>query len=181
MPTSLRESSRKREALSGTHSHAPALWVPALRCAAAGTTAEGEPSRDRHAAVGDDYLAGDEACGGRRQEGGDAADLVRGADAPQRRRAVAALERLLVLPQGAREIGLDEPRRDAVDAHVLRPPLDREVAAEGEIGGFRDAVGADHLGAANAGDRRHDDHRSAAPRRHARNGEAAEPEVALDV
>jgi DNA-binding transcriptional LysR family regulator len=49
-----------------------------------------------------------------------------------------------VLPQRLGEVGLDQARRDAVDAHVVRAVFVRQVARQLHVGGLADAVGADH-------------------------------------
>src|SRR6185437_14026479 len=92
---------------------------------------DGKPGNDeaelrrcrRHAAVDHDRLAGHEGRGIGSEIGDRAGDLVGLADAAERRGGTAALQPLLVLPQRAGEIGLDEAGRDAVDAHALGPPL----------------------------------------------------------
>ena len=58
---------------------------------------------DGDAAIGDDHLAGDE--GGRigGEKHGDAADVARLAEAPQRGRLDTLMAPLLVFPEGARE------------------------------------------------------------------------------
>ena len=89
---------------------------------------------------------------------------------PMRRSGVAGARRfrLLVFPQRAGEIGLHQARRHAIDAHALRAPFAGEAAAQREVGGFGDAVGADHGGAAQAADRGDDDDRAVAAFGHLR-------------
>ena len=75
---------------------------------------------------------------------------------PRRRSGVASIalaRALLVFPQRAGELGLHQPGRDGVDAHVLRAPLGGEVAHQVVVGGLRDAVGADHRVGEDAADR----------------------------
>src|SRR6266404_1136107 len=96
-------------------------------------------ARDRHAAIGDDDLAGDKAGGRRGEEKGDAGDVLGLADAAERRRLQAALELRRILPERPGEVGLDQPGGDAVDADIVLAPLDREVAGELEIRRLGDA------------------------------------------
>ena len=93
----------------------------------------------------------------------------------------AALEVFRVFPQRAGEIGLDQARRHAIDADALRAPFAGEAAAQREIGRFRNAVGADHGGTAQAADGGDDHHRAVAALGHLRDRQRAEPDVALDV
>src|SRR5262245_4533186 len=125
-------------------------------------------SRDRHAPIGNDDLAGDEARSRRGKERSDAADLVGFADPPQRRARQSALQQHFVLQQRASEVGVDEARCDTVDAHVLWSPLNGELAGQGKIRRFGYGVAAQSLRAAQACDRRYDRHAAAAALRHAR-------------
>ena len=95
--------------------------------------------RDRRAAVDDDGPAGDESAGARRRR------------CPRARRGGAAVSpplaggaALRVLVEHVGEFGFDETRGDAVNPHIARPPFDREVAAEGIVGGLRHAVHSEH-------------------------------------
>ena len=103
---------------------------------------------------------------------------------PMRRSGVVAVRRLrllLVFPQRAGEIGLDQARRHAIDAHALRAPFAGEAAAQREIRRLGNAVGADHGGAAQAADGGDDHDRAVAALGHLRDRLRAEPDVALDV
>src|SRR6185312_2120750 len=100
--------------------------------------------RGRHTAVDHDGLAGHEGGGIGGEIGHGARDLVGLADPAKRRGGTAALQALLVLPQCAREIGLHQARRHAIDAHALRAPFAGKAAGERKVGGLGDAVGADH-------------------------------------
>ena len=110
-----------------------------------------------------------------------AGDLVGLADAAQGGGGAAAFQALLVFPQRAGEIGLDQARRDAIDAHALRAPFAGEAAAQRKIRRLGNPVGADHRRAAQAADRGDDHHRTVAAFRHRRDRVAAQPDVALDV
>src|SRR5579871_6559846 len=149
--------------VTGTASHGEdnAVWVPAF----AGTTAwmvygKALHRCGGHAAVDHDGLPGHEGRGIRGEISHRARDLVGLADPPQRRGGAAVFQALLVLPQRAGEIGLDQARRDAVDADALRAPFAGEAAAQREIGSLGDAVGADHGRAAHAADGGDDDDRA---------------------
>src|SRR6266404_8263500 len=101
----------------------------------AGTTCGGsygeESSRSRgRAAVDHDRLAGHEGRGVGGEIGYRAGDLVGFADPAQRRGGGAVLQPRLVFPQRAGEIGLDEARRYAIDAHAFRAPFAGEAAAQ---------------------------------------------------
>src|SRR3546814_10304835 len=65
------------------------------------------------------------------------------ADALQRRGGGRAFEVLGIFPQRARHVCADQARRDAIDAHPLRPEFDREIARDLHVGGLRNAIGAD--------------------------------------
>ena len=99
---------------------------------------------DRHAAVGDQGLAGDEGAGLAGQQHRQAADVVGLAEAAQRRRRLARRAPLRILVQGAREVRRHQAGRDGVHADIVGPVLDREVARELHVGRLGDAVGADH-------------------------------------
>src|SRR5437867_2753927 len=101
----------------------PASWRSGLAGRAPRTNSLGV----RSPAFGYEHGAGHEGGRARGQEGGDAADVVGIADAPQRRGLQPRLEALLVLPQRAREVGLHQAGGDAIDAHVLGTPLDGEA------------------------------------------------------
>src|SRR6516165_5326993 len=110
------------------------MWVPDLRCAADAlhrvpdtTTALHRSRRD--AAVDHDSLPGHEARSIRAEIRDSAGNLVGLADAPQRRGGAAALQPLFVFPERAREIGLDQTRRDTIDAHAFRSPLAGKTSA----------------------------------------------------
>src|SRR5262249_40999166 len=75
------------------------------------------------AAAGNNALAADEGASLRCKKHRDAADLVGLTDAPQRRLALRGGANLWIVPQGAREIGLDKARRDGVDANVVLAPF----------------------------------------------------------
>ncbi len=76
---------------------------------------------------------------------------------------------------------LIESRRDAVHAHVPRPEFDGQVTRQLEIGGFRNAIGSKHRGAAQAADRGDDDHATVAALCHFRHHQLAQPMIGADV
>src|SRR6185295_4323723 len=129
----------------------------------------------------DNDRAGHERCDRRGQKRDNAPDFHGLADAPQGGGGDRSLQTLGVFPQGAGKIGFDQTRRHAVDAHIPRPPLDRQAARELHVGGLRDAVGAKLRAAAQAANRGHGHHAAATLLGHAGNGIVAEPKVALDV
>src|SRR2546430_784353 len=94
----------------------------------AGTT----PARsaDRSPAVDDDGLAGHEVTGLRTHQYRGAGDLVRHADAQERRTRGGRLQRLRVVPQRFREISLDQAGRDAVHADVVLAVFAGKVARD---------------------------------------------------
>src|ERR1700679_4191860 len=73
-------------------------------------------SRDRGAAVDDDSLSRHERAGARGEEDRGAGDLVGFADAAERRAFVGRFQGRGVFPERAREVGLDQAGRDAIDA-----------------------------------------------------------------
>src|SRR5258708_12093437 len=107
-------------------------------------------------AVSDDALPGDERRGVGGQEHRDAADIARLAEPPQRRRLDAFVTPLLVLPQRAGELGLDQPGSYRIDTDVLRPPFGREMAHQLIVSGLADALSADHGGGEPSADRADD-------------------------
>jgi hypothetical protein len=81
----------------------------------------------------------------------------------------------------ARAKSAHQPGRDAIDADVVLSPLDREIARELEIGGFRDVVAADHRGALEAADGRDEDDRPVLALDHARRDHLHQPVAGNDV
>src|SRR5258708_2081473 len=138
-------------------------------------------SRDGHAAVDDESLAGDEASRARRQQYGRAGDIDGLTDHAERRLLQGLRQKLLVLPKRAREIRLDQAGRDGVDADVVLAPFDGEAAGELHVCRFRDAVGAEHRAAAQAADAGDDDDSAVLALRHIRDDHIAEPEIAPDI
>ena len=67
-----------------------------------------------------------------------AGNLIRLADATQRRLFVSVFQHLRIIPKRARKIGADQARRDAIDPHVVRSELDGEIARQLQVGRFRD-------------------------------------------
>ena len=110
-----------------------------------------------------------------------AGDLVRLADPPQRRVARDGLQRVGILPQRLGEVGLDQPGRDAIDAHALRPEFGGKVARQLEVGGLGDVVGADHGRAGQPADRRDDDDRALAALEHFRRDHRDQPVIGDDI
>src|SRR6202042_1401894 len=126
-------------ASQSSRKHATEIAALSARCAKIALTRKSY----RRSAVADDRLAGGERARLRGQEHGRARDLVRLADAAQRRALRRAFQGLRVLPQRAREIGFDQARRDAVGADVVRAVLDGDVARELHVGSLGDAIGAE--------------------------------------
>src|SRR5205807_8195633 len=113
----------------------------ALRPSSSGPWRGFTPSlQNGNAAIGDDALPGDARGGVGGEEHRDAADIARLAEPPQRRRLDALVAPLLVLPQRAGELGLDQPGSYRVDADALRPPFRREIAHQVMVGGLGNAV-----------------------------------------
>ena len=146
-----------------------------------------EPARGtapprRAAAVDDDRLPGHEGRG-RARRGRPPRRQSRAA----RRSAAAACASVTafsvsrILPERAGEIGPDQPRRDAVDAHLVRPELGGEVARELEVRRLGDVVGADHGRAVEAADRGDDDDRALPALEHLRRDHLDQPVVGDDI
>lgn len=93
------------------------------------------------------------------------AHLFQHPDPAQRRARDPQAQLLLVLPQGAGEVGLDQAGAMQLTRTFFGPPFDREAARQREVRGFRDAVGAEHRACPQSPDGRND----AAPLGHARN------------
>src|ERR1700740_2687902 len=89
-------------------------------------------------------MPGDKRRGAESKENPDAANVARLAQAPQRSRLDALVTPLLVFPQCAGELGLDQPWSNRVDADALRPPFGRKIAHQVMVGGLGNAVSADH-------------------------------------
>ena len=118
----------------------------------------------------------------RRQEHHRAGDLVGLADPAQRRRWRSPLRAASGSShKRAGEIGLDQARRDAVHADVVRAEFVRQVARELHVGGLGDAIGADHRRAAQAADRRDDDDRPVPALAHLGRDHLDQPVVGDDV
>ena len=100
------------------------------------------------AAVDHNGLAGYVAAGLRCQKDRRAGDFVGLADAAERRLRVSSLQILRILPQRTREVGANETRRDAIDAHVVRTELDGKIARKLQVRRLGDAISADHRAAA---------------------------------
>ena len=133
------------------------------------------------AAVDHNGLAGYVAAGLRGQKEGGTGDLVRLADAAERRLRVSSLQILRIFPQRTREVGANEARRDAIDAHVVRTELDRKIARELHVRRLGDAISADHRAAAKSSDRRDDDDRAVFAGDHLRRHHGDQPVVGDDV
>jgi len=98
---------------------------------------------DHRAAIDDDGLPGDKRAGPRRQQQRRAGDVDRLPEPAQRRRRFTRGAARGVFVKRAGEFGLDQTRRDAIDAHVMRSEFGGEVTRELEIGGLRNVVSAD--------------------------------------
>ena len=101
--------------------------------------------------------------------------------APERRSGDPIRRAFLVLQQRSRKIRSHEAGRNGVDTDVVRPELNGKIAHELEVGGLGDAIGADHVGADLAPDRRHVDDRAVLPLPHVARDHLREPEVGLHV
>ena len=97
---------------------------------------------DRRAAVHDDALARDERAGPRCEHHRDARDVVDDAEAADGILLRHERFHFRIFVQCLSKIRLDDARCDRIDADVLRPPFDGEIARELKIGGFRKAIGA---------------------------------------
>src|SRR5439155_13677712 len=109
------------------------------RCMMGSYFGEGGPSR-RRAAVDDEHLARHERRFVRRQVQRGVRDLFRLADARDRLRRLQPGHVLLVLPEVAAEVGLDQPRRQGVDADAVRAELARPRARQHQEARLGEAV-----------------------------------------
>src|SRR5690606_39136213 len=145
-------------------------------CSMGGSAAGGDD-----AAVDDDRLARYERARRAGEHHGHARDVLGLTEPAQRIRGLGGGAPLRVLVEGAGEVGLDQPRGDAVDPDVLGAPFAAQVARELHVGRLRDAVQPDLARAAQATDRGDDDDRAAAGRLHVRAHHLAQPVIAQHV
>src|ERR1700692_4186038 len=91
-------------------------------------------SADRGAAVDDDGLPGGETSRRRGQKYRGPCDFVGLADAQKRRARGGGLQGFRIVPQRLGKIGLDQARRDAVDADIVRSVFAGQIARELHVG-----------------------------------------------
>src|SRR6185436_290119 len=93
-----------------------------------------------HAAVRDHHLAGDEGSFIRGKIKRQPGDLLRLADALQRRGLFELAPASVVLPEELAQVGLNESWRDGIDADVVRPEFLRPRAGHDNQAGFGETV-----------------------------------------
>src|SRR5690606_28610151 len=135
----------------------------------------GCPAIDHHG------LAGHEGTGRACKKDCRARNFIRHADALQRRAGGGALQNVRVVPQRLGEIGLDEARRDAVHADIVRAIFNGEVAGKLHVSSLGHAIGADDGRAAQAANRGDDGDGAILPLNHLWQDHMGKPVIRLDI
>ena len=132
---------------------------------------------DCRAAIYHDRLARDVASGISRQKYRGTGNVVRLADAAHGILRLGSGKLPGILPERSREVCSHEPWRDRVDADVVLPPRDGEVARHGHDRSLGNAVGADVVGALDTGNRRNEDNRAVPSLGHLGQNKAGKPQI----